>query len=133
MPSSQNLEINNIISDEESLFRGVLEINWNKKENRISSSAFKDSNGCSVDRCHFRSDQESSLALFERKNFYAIAKVKVAKVRAIPCLTLYLPIEMNKYHSEIHDEEGRASIRSSKASKLSKNAEIISLANLNIK
>ncbi|MFH6603443.1 hypothetical protein ACEZ3G_08140 [Maribacter algicola] len=125
MPSSEVSELNEIISDEEFLFRGVLKINWNNRENRISSSAFKDSQGCSVDRCNFRNHNDVANSIFVKKDFFTVAKIQTLNVRSVPTKVKYLPVEDNPYHSEIHDEENRIQLRPSKAKKISKQVEII--------
>ena len=109
------------ISDEEYLYRGVVEAQWHPTKNRPSSAAFKDSHGTSVDRSGGREDQECIEALLARahKPFREILKVQAGFCRGIGCFLHYSPIEENIYHSEIHDSEDLEGLKSSsKAKKL---------------
>lgn len=111
--------------EEESLFRGVHEDQCDPSENRVFSSAFKDSQGASVDRSWHRSDQECINFLRGEKSFFAVAKVSIADVALCNCLPVYRFLPTNEYHSELHDELGRVSLRKSKASCISNKAQLV--------
>lgn len=106
-----------IIGNEEYLYRGVVGSCWNFAENRPSSAAFKDSQGVSVDRDGGRSQDVCVKALLSKKVFYAVCRLTAGDARACDTVVKYLPVEGNDYHSEIHDSETRAQIKSPKKAK----------------
>lgn len=93
---------------EEKLFRVIRpgSMFW-KSEGKLSSAAFKDKNGLSVDRAMGRAD-EAAVSLLENrlKDKGAVVSVKVRQCEKINAVVRYLPIEYEKernpYHSEIH-------------------------------
>lgn len=113
------------IDDREYLYRGIVENFWNYERGTISSAAFKDKNGTSVDRDAGRDRNDCIRFLQSKKSFFAIFRVKTFDVRAIQAIVEYLPTNENIFHSEIHDSPGRPQIRSSKANKISRKAEMV--------
>lgn len=102
------------IGDDEFLYRSVSEMNWNTRENRVSSSAFKNKDGVSVDRdALFRTEQECVNALVDRFDHRAICKIKAQDVRIASALPKYLPTSDNQYHSEIHGSDADKSLKNS--------------------
>ncbi|QNM84626.1 hypothetical protein H9W90_10500 [Polaribacter pectinis] len=111
-------KLNNSINNNEFLYRGIIEINWDFQNNRPSSATFKDSKGVSVDREADRTEKECIDFLKSSKDFFSICKVKAESVRNRNGIIKYLPIEKNIYHSEIHDSEERVQMRGSKPKKI---------------
>ncbi len=50
--------VSQIIADDEYLYRGIIQLNWDYENNRPSSATFKDSKGVSVDRDSYRHEKE---------------------------------------------------------------------------
>jgi len=63
--------LDEVINPFENLFRAFIDKWWNSELNIISSAAFKDSSGVSVDRQGTRSIEESATTLRKRKDSYA--------------------------------------------------------------
>ncbi|MCF0065592.1 hypothetical protein MUK70_10950 [Dyadobacter chenwenxiniae] len=118
MPPNEFLE-------EESFFRGVHSHQFDHEAGRLTSAAFKDSQGASVDRNWTRTDKECVDKLLEKKDFPIIVKVSYTSITDCNCLPVYCPIEENEFHSEIHSEEGVPTLTKSKARCLSTSAEIV--------
>lgn len=110
--------LNNDIAESEFLYRGIIEKNWDYENNRISSAAFKDSQGVSVDRDNFRDERECVDFLNKKKDFFAVCKIQNCKVIELNAMTKYLPIDSNIFHSEIHDSHERVQLKGSKPKKL---------------
>lgn len=106
------------IDDEEFLFRGVVKNNWDFVNNRISSAAFKDNFGASVDRDGGRTDEECIKKQLSLKNFFAICKVTAKNVRVNNAIVKYLPIPGNIFHSEIHDSQNVPLLRGKKPNRI---------------
>ena len=89
----------------EKLYRAVYppeiaEIYW-KKDGSVSSAAFADPNGLSVDRGYYRADEEVVLDMSQRFTG-SIIRVYVKNCSDIGALIKYLPSKKNIWHSEIH-------------------------------
>jgi hypothetical protein len=69
-------DLSPIIEDEEFLYRGIIELNWDYENNRPSSAIYKDSKGVSVDRDAFRKGQDCIDFLMAKRDFFAICKVQ---------------------------------------------------------
>lgn len=67
----------------------------------MSSAAFKDKNGLSVERGNFRSDKD---IIQDMKAYFSgsIISVTVEQCREVNAVVKYLPSSRSKYHSEIH-------------------------------
>lgn len=115
-------------SDQENLFRGVIDLNWDYELNRPSSATFKDSQGASVDRDGGRTDEECTLFLLSKRTFKAIVKFSVADVKNIGAILIYMPLDDNIYHTEIHDSSSRAQLRGSKPTKLRDKSTVIHIS-----
>jgi len=114
MPNKLSL----IIDDEEFLYRGIIEHNWDYENNRPSSATYKDSKGVSVDRDGQRTEKKCITFLKNSKDFFAVCKVMTKTVKELNAIPKYLPIEDNPYHSEIHDSAERIQMRGSKPKKI---------------
>lgn len=110
--------MNDVISDDELLFRGVIEKFWDYEKNRPSSAIFKDSKGVSVDRSYDRTEAECLHFLKNKRDFFKVCSIKTADVRKNQAVALYKKLPDNIYHSEIHDSLEKIEIRGSKAKKL---------------
>lgn len=118
-------ELTEEVGDEEFLYRGIVENNWDFKNNRPSSATFKDSKGVSVDRDATRDEKECVEFLSSKKAFYAICKIKTKDVKSLSAIVKYLPLEGNPFHSEIHDSAERVQMRGSKPKKLRDSSIVI--------
>lgn len=95
---------------EELLYRAVyapeiVSMFW-RKDGTVSSAAFADPKGLSVDRGAFRKDQAVIDTMRERFTG-AIIKIYVKDCNEVKALLIYLPSKNNPYHSEIHGSEKR--------------------------
>ncbi len=124
-----NEVINKNINENEYLYRGIIEINWDFENNRPSSATFKDSKGISVDRDNFRTETECLEYMQSSKKFFAICKIKTLKVVELNAVVKYKPTNLNIYHSEIHDSENKIQIQGSKSKKLRDYSTTIFISN----
>lgn len=106
------------IANDEYLYRGIIELNWDFENNRPSSATFKDSKGVSVDRDNFRQEQDCIEFLITKNDFFGICKVQMQKVKEFNAIAKYLPVQNNLYHSEIHDSIERIQLKGSKPKKI---------------
>jgi len=113
------------VLENEYLYRGVIELNWDFERQRVTSAAFKDSQGVSVDRQHTRSYRQCIDFLNRSTTFFAICKVQTKDVLELNALVKYLPIEGNPYHSEIHDSKERIQMRGAKPKRIREKSEIV--------
>ena len=81
----------------------VAELFW-KENGQISSAAFADKRGLSVDRGYGRSDSEAVSCMLERLQG-RIVSLTVGQCRDTGAEVLYLPSAANPYHSEIHGDK----------------------------
>ncbi len=90
---------------DESLYRAVLpkDMFW-KKDGTLSSAAFFDKKGLSVDRGYYRPDIEVVDFMHEILNG-SIVSFKVEECNQVNAKVKYLPSRNNKYHSEVHGKE----------------------------
>ncbi len=97
--------MNYIFEKNEKLYRAVYppeiaEMFW-KKDGTVSSAAFADPKGLSVDRGDYRSDESVILSI--RKRFTGhIISLYVKNCTDTGARILYKPSHTNQYHSEIH-------------------------------
>lgn len=78
----------------------VMDMFW-KRDGSISSAAFADPNGLSVDRGYFRSDTEVIHDMEARFNGHIIS-LYVRNCLDAGAIVKYLPSRSNIFHSEIH-------------------------------
>lgn len=115
------------IYDEEKLFRAVLPLDmFIRKDGTLTSAAFKDSQGLSVDRSGFRSDKEVVDAMRKNKFKGRIVSVTAGYCREINSMPLYKPSRSNIYHSEIHKDEKQVRLSSKQCKELARMAETVS-------
>lgn len=120
-----NNQIPQIINDNEYLYRGIIEKFWDFKNNRVSSAAFKDSKGVSVDRSADRAECDCITYLQKKKHFFAITKIQVIEVKKNDAVVKYCPLSDNPYHSEIHNSEDKVSLTKGKASRISRTSKVV--------
>ena len=97
--------MDNIFKKDEKLYRAVyppeiMDMYW-KRDGSISSAAFADPKGLSVDRGNYRSDREVIVDLRSRFSGRIIS-VYVKNCLDTGAVVRYLPSRTNIYHSEIH-------------------------------
>ena len=110
----------------EKLFRSIRpdDIYWKDKEKKIlSSAAFKDSNGLSVDRQYGRSE-EDSIKEMQRKFIGTVVYVTVGDCREKDAVVDYCPTDDNDKHCEIIRSYERKMLSSSQARYLAGKAVI---------
>ncbi len=93
---------------DEKLYRAVyppelVAMYW-KRDGSLSSAAFADPKGLSVDRGNYRSDDEVASDMSKRFTG-RIIRLYVKNCTDIGAKVKYLPSSNNKYHSEIHGSE----------------------------
>ena len=120
--------MNNTFSEKESLYRAVYppEINniyW-KDENHVSSAAFLDKKGLSVERGNFRLEKDVVKEM--NKSFIGkIVSVTAGICFRIKAIVVYKPTKRSIYHSEIHGDEKRVILSPAQRRFLSMNCKII--------
>lgn len=119
--------MNENFSEDEKLYRAVRpwDIFW-KTNGKLSSAAFKDKNGLSVERGDHRED--SDVVDNMRKNQFEgkIVSLNVQQCYSVNALVKYLPSRKNIYHSEIHKDENTRLLSDSQCRNLVKMAIIVS-------
>ena len=114
--------------NEEKLFRAVYppekaELFW-RFDGRVSSAAFADPNGLSVDRRGNRSIEQATSAIQERFTGKVVF-VRVKNCTEIGAVVKYLPSNRNLYHSEIHGSETAVLLSKSQRRHLADRAVIV--------
>ena len=123
-----NAFMNDLFKPNEKLYRAVyppevVAMFW-RKDGTISSAAFADAKGLSVDRGNHRPD--SSVIEAMRKKFTGhIIYLYVKNCLDIGASVKYLPSKNNPYHSEIHGNETTPLLSKSQRLYLSKHAIIL--------
>ncbi len=100
--------MDNTFSITEKLFRAVYPpevaaMFW-RKDGSVSSAAFADPKGLSVDRAGDRSDDEAVSMMMSRFEG-SIVSLYVKNCMDIGAVVKYLPSKSNIYHSEIHGSQ----------------------------
>lgn len=113
-------------ASDELLYRG-LPLIWLEDDDSVSSAAFKDSNGISVDRDGGRIEQECVKRMVDNlPKIAGVGKLACEEVEECGAFPVYLPERNNVYHSEIHDSAEQVRIKSnSKARKLARKCQVI--------
>ena len=120
--------MDNKFSDEcEKLYRAVfpesyIQMFW-RKDGTISSAAFTDKEGLSVERGFFREDKS---VLEEMRKFFqgCIISLTVEQCRNVHAVVKYKPSKRSKYHSEIHGNEKVPLLSKSQRRQLAAKAKI---------
>jgi hypothetical protein len=113
---------------DEKLYRAVYppevaQMFW-RKDGTISSAAFADSKGLSVDRGDHRSDDEVVSSMLSRFSGHIIS-VYVKNCRDVGALVKYIPSRNNPYHSEIHGSESNPTLSKPQRLFLARKAVIV--------
>lgn len=121
--------ISNFDNPNEFLYRAIkpLEDFWKEDGKSVTSAAFFDSHGLSVDRQgDNRSPQDATLSLHVRNGFahHGIASVTVQNCHDVEAILKYLPTDDNIYHSEIHNSDTKATLTKSQRKYLARHAII---------
>lgn len=122
--------MDNTFPNSEKLYRAIyppemVAMFW-KKDGTLSSAAFADPRGLSVDRGNFRTDKEVALEMSKRF-IGRIVSLYVKSCRDIGAVVRYCPSGTNKYHSEIHGNETTALLSKSQRRYLAKKANLVVL------
>ncbi len=118
----------------EKLYRAVYppeiaDIFW-KADGSISSAAFADPKGLSVDRGDYRTDKEVVSSMMKRFKGH-IFSLYVKNCVDAGASVFYKPSEANIYHSEIHGSETSPLLTKSQRRLLARNAVILTPRPLN--
>lgn len=110
----------------ECLYRGLHPL-WIEDDNTVSSAAFKDSGGVSVDRDGGRDEQDCVDRMVEAlPQIAGVCKLTCGDVEDCEAVTVYCPVLDNEYHSEIHDSAEQVQIKSkAKSRKLAGKSRIV--------
>ncbi len=95
-----------------------------RKDGTISSAAFADSQGLSVERGDFRSDNVVVNSMLERFTGY-IVSLYARDCFNVGAILRYLPSNNNVYHSEIHGSESKKLLSKSQRYYLARKARIV--------
>ena len=94
-----------------------------RKDGTVSSAAFTDKQGLSVERGDFREDEN---VIEEMRKFFhgCIISLTVEQCRDVDAVIKYKPRKRSEYHSEIHGSEEVPLLSKSQRKKLAERAKI---------
>ncbi len=120
--------MDNTFKNDERLYRAVYPpeiagMYW-RKDGTISSAAFADARGLSVDRGDYRTDEVVVDHMRKRFTGYII-RLYVKNCVDIGAAVRYLPSDSNPYHSEIHGSETEVLLSKQQRLQLSRKALVI--------
>ncbi len=120
--------MDNSFANTEKLYRAIYppeiaDIFW-KIDGSISSAAFADPKGLSVDRGNYRTDDEVLGSMRSRFKGH-IVSLYVKNCTDVNALVKFLPSRSNKYHSEIHGSETLPLLSKSQRRHLARSAVIL--------
>ena len=111
----------------EKLYRAVfpesyMQMFW-RKDGTVSSAAFTDKQGLSVERGDLREDEN---VIEEMRKFFhgCIISLTVEQCRDVDAVIKYKPSKRSEYHSEIHGSEEVPLLSKSQRKKLAERAKI---------
>ncbi len=115
---------------DEKLYRAVyppemVSMFW-REDGTLSSAAFADPKGLSVDRGDYRSDS-AVITDMSRRFTGRIISLYVKNCMDVGVLVCYLPSAQNAYHSEIHGSAEKTLLSKSQRYQLSRKARVISV------
>ena len=120
--------MNNTFSENELLYRAVYPFEKNKlfwkDDSHVSSAAFLDKKGLSVERGLFRSDDE---VVKDMRKFFigTIISVTTSLCNRVDAKVIYKPTKRSIYHSEIHGSESKRILSPQQRRVLSQNCKIV--------
>ena len=97
---------------------------------KINSGAFKDPNGCSVDRVGNRCCEHANRIVVERfkkQDCKHVGNVKKSDCDEIGLFTFHCATKKNDYHCEIHDSKNKRELTDVHANQLANRCELIVL------
>lgn len=119
--------MDNTFPDCEKLYRAVfpesyMQMYW-RKDGTVSSAAFIDEEGLSVERGNFREDKS---VIEEMQKFFkgCIISLTVEQCKDVNAIVKYKPSKRSAYHSEIHGSEEKPLLSRSQRKKLASAAKI---------
>lgn len=119
--------MDNTFHDCEKLYRAVfpesyMQMFW-RKDGTVSSAAFTDKQGLSVERGNFREDGN---VIKEMRKFFqgCIISITAEQCRDVGAVIKYKPTKRSEYHSEIHGSEKVPLLSKGQRKKLAKGAKI---------
>ena len=120
--------MNNIFFEDEKVYRAVyppefMQMFW-KKDGTLSSAAFADRNGLSVERGNYREDSDVIKSMKERFSG-CIVSLLVSECVKINAILKYLPSKKSIYHSEIHGSTERKLLTKRQRLHLAKKAVVL--------
>ena len=113
--------MDNTFTNPEKLYRAVFPESYKsmywRRDGKVSSAAFFDPDGLSVERGDFRKDED---VVKEMKKFFkgCIVSVTVEQCNNVDAVVRYKPSTRSKYHSEIHGSEDNPVLSGSQRKKL---------------
>lgn len=118
--------MDDVFPENECLYRGLPQV-WLKDDNSVSSAAFKDSGGVSVDRDGGRTEKDCiDRMIGALPKIAGICRLTCGDVINCDALPIYCPFDGNEYHSEIHDSIEQIQIKkNSKAKKLASKCQVV--------
>ncbi len=107
--------------DDEKLYRAVLPTGmyW-KEDGSLSSAAFDDKAGLSVDRGYYRTDEEASAFMRKSGKRGSIFRFLVRDCREKEIVVKYIPLPDNEFHSEVHGSEEKPKLTRSQCRHLAR-------------
>ncbi|MCI5595471.1 MAG: hypothetical protein MR380_01915 [Lachnospiraceae bacterium] len=119
--------MDNTFADSEKLYRAVypesyIKMFW-RKDGSVSSAAFKDEDGLSVERGNYRED---CTVIEDMQKYFngCIVSLTVEQCKNVNAVIRYKPTKRSIYHSEIHGNEEKAVLSPSQRKKLASMAKI---------
>ena len=94
------------------------------KDGSVSSAAFADPKGLSVERGYYRENSRIIESMSKRFTGIIVA-LSVSDCVSVRALVLYLPSKTNPFHSEIHGSEKEPLLSKSQRLYLSKRAKLM--------
>lgn len=119
--------MDNTFPDSEKLYRAVFPESYAKmywrRDGSVSSAAFKDEEGLSVERGDFRSDET---VIEDMKSFFrgCIVSITVGQCKNVEAVVKYKPTKRSIYHTEIHGSEEVALLNPGQRKKLASAAKM---------
>lgn len=112
-------------NDDERLYRAVLpkDMYW-KSDGTLSSAAFYDPYGLSVERGYNRKTEDVIKTMKNRKFRGSLVSVKVATCKDVEAVVKYKPSPNSEYHSEIHGSEEKALLSNKQRKKIADGARV---------
>lgn len=119
--------MNEFFPDDEKLYRAVYppeqaDMFW-KDDGSVSSAAFSDPNGLSVERGNFRTD-DAVIEEMKKQFTGRVVSVNAKQCRDVQAVIRYLPTRRSAYHSEIYGSKEKKLLTKSQRRRLAEVAKI---------